>query len=77
MVYAVYTIPKVVRKGLVFMNMVCEGIDPTNERQQNGERYSVTLFERQARAVRTSAHGGAYRRIIQLQRMYSVYSYTP
>jgi len=68
MVYdAVYTIPKVVRKGLVFMNMVCEGIDPTNERQQNGERYSVTLFERQARAVRTSAHGGAFHTIIQLQ----------
>lgn len=42
------------------MNMVCEGIDSTNERQQNGERYSVTLFERQARAVRTSAHCGAY-----------------
>lgn len=50
-----------------------EGIDPTNERQQNGERYSVTLFERQARTVRTSAHGGAYyHTIIQL---YTVYVY--
>jgi len=67
---AVYTVPKVVRKGLVFMNIVCEGIDPTNERQQNGERYSVTLFERQACAVRTSAHGSAYHTIIQLQCMY-------
>lgn len=43
------------------------GIYPTNERQQNGERYSVTLLERQALAVvRTSAHG-AWRIRKQLQ----------
>lgn len=30
-------------------------IDPTNRRRQNGERNSVTLFERQAPAVRPGA----------------------
>jgi len=50
-----YNDQKLFERGWCFMNMAHAGIDPTNERQQNGERYSVTLFERQARAVRTSA----------------------
>jgi len=54
--------------------MVHEGIDPTNERQQNGERYSVTLFERQARVVRTSAHGDEHHHTkIQLDTVYALY----
>lgn len=48
-------------KGVgLFYDIVREGINPTNERQQNGERYSVALFERKARAGRTSAHGGIF-----------------
>jgi len=48
-------------KGVgLFYDIVREGINPTNERQQNGERYSVALIERKARAGRTSAHGGIF-----------------
>jgi len=57
----VYVMTQSCLKGVgIFYDLVREGIDPTNERQQNGERYSVTLFERKARAARTSAHGGVF-----------------